>query len=113
MNSLRKAIEAVAVFSITTVLSGSALLVHAQTLQPSSIQLNLANLLKQGQVKAKQGDHRGAIAAYTQALRADSKSTEAYLGRGSAHHDLGDFKRAVSDFEQALQLEPRNPKGYC
>ena len=38
---------------------------------------------------------------------------EAYLGRGSAHFDRGDFKGALKDFEQALEC-PENPLGsHC
>lgn len=65
-------------------------------------------LLDQGEQKAKQGDLRGAIAVYTQAIQANPQFTEAYIKRGIAHHDLENFDQAVLDFSQALRLDPKN-----
>lgn len=49
-------------------------------------------------------------ADYTLALQANPKLTDAYISRGLAHHDLGDYKRAISDFDQAARLDPKNAK---
>lgn len=55
-------------------LCGSALLAQAQRVPSTSVVSSTADLLNQGQMKAKQGDYQGAIAAYTQALQATPKT---------------------------------------
>ncbi len=72
------------------------------------VSLHAVNHLQQGKVKVRRGDYKGAIADFTQAIQINPKSTEAYISRGLAHHDLEDFKKAIADFNQALILEPRN-----
>lgn len=77
-------------------------------LKVDAVSLHTVNHLQQGKVKVRRGDYKGAIADFTQEIQVNPKSTEAYISRGLAHHDLEDFKKAIADFNQALILEPRN-----
>jgi tetratricopeptide (TPR) repeat protein len=79
--------QALAVFGISTVLSGSALLVQAQSVPSFSVQASAADLLNQGQAKAKRGDYQGAIAAYTQALQVSESSIKS-LDDSITRHQL-------------------------
>jgi len=49
-----------------------------------------------------------AIAAYTEAIGRNSKSSLAYLGRGDVYLLKGDLDRALLDYDQAVRLDPKN-----
>ena len=36
----------------------------------------------------------------------------AYFNRGSAWANKGEFDRAIADYDQAIQLDPKNTKAY-
>jgi len=48
-----------------------------------------------------------AVTEFNKAIESD-KSAEAYSGRGRAYARLGDYKRAISDFSEAMKLESGN-----
>ncbi len=93
MNSIDKAITIV---GVTAVLGGLVPAVSAQPPQPSTVQSQAVDFLNRGVDKAKRGDHRGAISDYTLAIRANPKLTVAYMNRGMAHHELGDFLNVIA-----------------
>ncbi len=74
----------------------------------TQLALHASNHLQQGQEKVRRGDYKGAIADFTQEIQANPSSTEAYISRGLAHHDLEDYKSAIADFNKALDLDPWN-----
>lgn len=45
-------------------------------------------------------------ANYDEVIRLDPDYAEAYYGRGIAYHDLGDYEKAIADFESYLELGP-------
>ena len=49
----------------------------------------------------------GNIASLTSVINANPQDPEGYNVRGSAYGRAGDSKRAIADFERALQLNPR------
>ena len=49
-------------------------------------------------------EHGKAVAAYTEAVRLDSKLAYAFYGRGLAHGKLGKSDEAIGDFTAAIQL---------
>ena len=57
-----------------------------------------------GIAKAKQGDNRAAIAAFTRVLQHQFDFAEAYHQRGLAHFKLCDFAAAIADYTKALQF---------
>lgn len=96
-----------AVIGTITLLTTVIPAVQAHSLQSRANPTELAKLFE-GQTKAKRRDLQGAIVAYTQAIEANSKYTKAYLYRGLVYHDLGDYRKAITDFEQAVRIEPKN-----
>jgi tetratricopeptide (TPR) repeat protein len=59
-----------------------------------------------GRLKYIQGDFRGGIEEYTEAIKLDPTMAEAYAGRGWVHHAGSEYALAVADYEQALALRP-------
>lgn len=51
-----------------------------------------------------------AVEAYTRALLAHPSYAKAYYNRGLAYFKVGKYDRALADFEQAAQLDPRDEK---
>ncbi|WP_341525070.1 tetratricopeptide repeat protein [Nostoc sp. UHCC 0302] len=62
--------------------------------------------------KYKNGDFKGAIADYTQAIRLNPNYLNAYFGRGVASYNLGDNKRAIADYNQALKINPNYANAF-
>lgn len=54
------------------------------------------------------GDKAGAIAAYTEDLKANPQHIEALKYRGYDYAALGQFDAAVADLSRALELQPRD-----
>ena len=54
-------------------------------------------------------DKKGAIAAYTKAIKADPKDAVAYANRGALQ---GDNKRALADLNKAIELDPKYANAY-
>ena len=68
--------------------------------------------LDQGRAMAKNGDNAAAIAAFTQALAIDPKSSLAYNERAGARQAKGDLDGAISDYTQALAIDPQMAAAY-
>ncbi len=66
----------------------------------------------QGVAKANQGDFKGAIAAFTQALQLDAKFDAAYNNRGFARYKLGNFQGAFDDLNRAIYLNPNDALSF-
>lgn len=47
-----------------------------------------------------------------QALYPDPQGAEEFLRRGELYEDAGEYKKALSDYEQAALLEPNNSVAY-
>jgi tetratricopeptide (TPR) repeat protein len=58
------------------------------------------------------GDLDASIAAYTEAIRLDPRSTAAYLGRGVARGRRGQVAEAVADATEVLRIDPRHAPAY-
>jgi tetratricopeptide (TPR) repeat protein/V8-like Glu-specific endopeptidase len=66
----------------------------------------------QGRQKFEQRDDKGAIAAYTEAIRLRPTYAAAYVERGFAHLWLGDTQPALADVNRATDLDPQNGAAY-
>jgi len=52
-------------------------------------------------------DYRGAIEAYTKAIKTDSLNFPAWFHRGTAHEHLNEFELALADYDCAIRIVPR------
>ena len=52
------------------------------------------------------GDFKGSIKKFTRALDHDSKFALAYSSRGAARLKSGHTRRAITDFNRAIRLNP-------
>lgn len=57
-------------------------------------------------------DHEKAFKYINRALRINPKFRDAYLLKGSIYRNLGNFERAVSSYETAVQQDPNFVVGY-
>lgn len=51
--------------------------------------------------------------AFERALKIDEKTLEAWMGMGLLSTDLGYYAEAISYFEEAMKIEPRNAPTYA
>lgn len=69
-------------------------------------------LLARGQSLEQQGKAAEAIAAYTQAIAADAKFSEAYRRRALVYASLGNRREAITDFTRAIDADPKSARAY-
>lgn len=79
----------------------------AQVVSPSA-----STLFKEALTKQEHEDFRGAIASYTEFLKANPNHAEAYSNRGFSKAMLDDLRGALLDFDRAIELEPNNADAY-
>jgi tetratricopeptide (TPR) repeat protein len=75
-------------------------------------QTTVQDYLKRGNQRWGQKDFRGAISDYTEAIRLNPKSSNAYALRGIARGSLGDFQGVIDDTSTAIRLDPKNVFAY-
>ena len=68
---------------------------------------NVDQLIRKGMTHLNDRENEKAVAAFTEAIKADPKRAEAYDRRGDAYLKLGQFKEAVADFDTFLKVEPK------
>jgi len=57
-------------------------------------------------------DYDTAIAEFTEAIRLDPESDDAYHNRAHAYADKGEYARAIADYREAIRLAPDDPSSY-
>ena len=72
-----------------------------------------ADPMARGRARLEQGDFEGAIAAFSDALRANPRAADAYYHRAVAYHRKGSSDRAIADYSEAIRLDPRLSGAYC
>jgi tetratricopeptide (TPR) repeat protein len=80
--------------------------------RPSAI-FSASNYIETGIVARNHHDNLGAISAFSKAIRIDPKATEAYVLRGTIHEEMDALEDAISDYHQALQLNPEHPQAMA
>ena len=65
-----------------------------------------------GNAKRETGDHVGAIADYTQAIRLKPDFAYAYVARGNVKFQLKRYSDAIADFGKAIRLKPNEDTLY-
>jgi tetratricopeptide (TPR) repeat protein len=63
--------------------------------------------LGEGETKAKNNDAKGAIDNFSQVIKIDPQSAEAYNNRGAVRESTGDTEGAIKDYTQALKINPQ------
>ncbi len=56
--------------------------------------------------------YNDAIKEYDKAIKADSKSSEAYRGRAMAKRENGDLKGSLKDYDKSIELNPNNSYAF-
>ncbi|UYV66899.1 TTC14 [Cordylochernes scorpioides] len=67
--------------------------------------------VKEGVSYFKQGKQTEALQCLNQALHIDSENVEAYVARGALLANNSSFKKAIEDFEKALNINPLHANG--
>ncbi|HRV45929.1 MAG TPA: tetratricopeptide repeat protein [Smithellaceae bacterium] len=67
---------------------------------------NFDSAMKRGNELAKDGRYKEAVEAFSNAVRFNPQSSEAYIGRGKARRAQKDFAGAMTDYEAAVNLKP-------
>jgi tetratricopeptide (TPR) repeat protein len=70
------------------------------------------NLLEEGTKKQEQEDYAGAIADYTEFLKAYPNRVDVYSNRGFSKAMLNDLAGAIKDFNRAIELAPHSADAY-
>lgn len=75
-----------------------------QSLKPPRLN-TVEDFLSMGNYQQEcQKDLKAAVASATQAIRLNPKAEEAYYQRGTVYQKLGDYKAAVADFTEVINL---------
>lgn len=61
-----------------------------------------------GDAAFNKGDYSSAVTGYTESLQTNPTDLDLLFGRGRAYQELGKLLEAQADFEQALNLDPKN-----
>lgn len=61
-----------------------------------------------GDAAFNKGDYSTAVTGYTESLQTNPNDLDLLFGRGRAYQELGKLLEAQADFEQALNLDPKN-----
>ena len=74
----------------------------------SSTQLVVSSsaLPKQDDQQAGQEQLEDTVNTYNQEIESDPQNANAFLQRGIAYHDLGNYGQAIDDFSSRISLEP-------
>ena len=73
---------------------------------------NLFLLLSRGNLAARAGDRKAALADYERAVHLKSDNVAALYQYGVALLDDGQVPEAAATFERLVQVSPRSPEGY-
>lgn len=68
--------------------------------------------VNRGSARLDRGDAEGALADFTQALKVNPKSVDAYNNRGQLRQMKGDLDGAMADYTQALAIDDRVYEAY-
>ncbi len=85
---------------------------NIKTLLPQNASPPTENFFNIGFAKSEKGDHRGAIVAYTEAIRLNPNYADAYYNRGVVRNKSGDKQGAITDYNQAIGINPNHALAY-
>src|SRR5436190_10530955 len=71
------------------------------------------NYFEQGVAAMEAEDYPAAVVSFTRAYRLSlGDLAQVLLYRGEAYFCLGEYDRALEDFEESIERKPRNPEAY-
>ena len=74
---------------------------------------SLAEILKEdGNEAFRAGDHRRAVALYTEALTEDPTNHAVFSNRSAAHRNLGEFECALTDANRCIAIDAQFANGH-
>lgn len=73
---------------------------------------NFAIYFNLGVDRRNSGDMEGAIDAWNQVLRINSKNDHALYNRGVTRAEIGDYIQAIEDFDQVIRINPKYYNAY-
>ena len=117
MKSRIKAMQhGLAILSITTVLIGATGVFAGQAAEQPTEQIiaqtDAENFVNRGLQRSRQGDLRGAIEDFNQAIRVNPNYLPAYQARGNLLSSQGNQQGAIADYNQALRLQNTYAPAY-
>jgi tetratricopeptide (TPR) repeat protein len=68
--------------------------------------------IRQGNARLDAGDLEAALVDFTEAIRLDPRSAQAYNNRGLTHYRRGDLDGAAADYTAALRIDPAMAEAY-
>jgi serine/threonine-protein kinase len=80
--------------------------------QPSSRRAPAADPYEEGMRLYNDKQDRAALQYFNQAIAAQPRRAEAFVGRGLARYALGEYAPAIEDFSTAIQLNPDHEDAY-
>jgi tetratricopeptide (TPR) repeat protein len=69
-------------------------------------------LKERGYAKLFSGDHRNAIADFTEMIYKWPAKPEGFTLRASAYESVGELQRAIEDYTSAITIDPKHPYAY-
>lgn len=69
---------------------------------------SVEDLMRAGQAALEDGDLKGALIAFDDAVRKAPSYAEAWNARATANYALGNYERSLADIRRVLTLEPRH-----
>ncbi|MGQ9866004.1 MAG: tetratricopeptide repeat protein [Pseudanabaenaceae cyanobacterium] len=72
-----------------------------------------AGYFRAGQERYQQGDYRGALNAFYEAVRRDVTLAEAHRLRGEIYLKLGNIDKALASIDKAIETDPQSVASYC
>ena len=91
------------------------LLIHSGTSRPlgqNNVFISAETYFRWGYAKEVLGNHKGAIADYTESIRLESNAAVVYYNRANAKLKLGQYLNAINDYTEAIRLEPEDASAY-
>lgn len=78
--------------------------------QLTNAQNTASNCCTEAELAEKNNDYEQAVNAYTRCLDNQPNNPKCWLGRGWCLIEIGDAKKAITDFQKALELNNQDPE---
>jgi len=75
--------------------------------------LNATGYVELAIAKLMSNDARGAIIDLDKSLVLNPQSVDAYFSKGNCYYQLKNYKEAIKNYSQALQIDPRHHNALC